>query len=168
MQSLTKRTLFAICSAACALTVTVAGQTAHPAAVNPDKLDYKNMPNLPQCLTVGVAHGDPTTGPSTVVLKFAASCDATMHWHTPNEQLVMIKGSGRLQVQGQAPTPATVGAYNFQPSKHPHRFACGPAGECLLYLISDAKFDVHWIDAAGKEITLEEAQKSAGKAPMRQ
>lgn len=136
---------------------------SEPKGVKPDQLTYKNMPDLPQCLTVGIAEGDPMSGPSTVVLKFAPKCDATMHWHTPNERLVMVKGNGMLQMPGEDPKPATVGAFNNQPSKHPHRFMCGAGGECLLYLISDAKFDVHWVDDSGKEISLAEAQKSAGK-----
>ncbi len=103
------------------------------------------------------------TGPSTVVHKFAAKCDSTMHWHSPNEQLVMVKGSGMFQLQGQSPKPVTVGGYNAQPSKHNHRFMCGAGGECLLYLFSDAKFDIHYVDDSGKEISLEQAKKSATK-----
>ncbi len=135
--------------------------SGNPIATKASQLDYKNMPDLPKCLTVGVAAGDPMTGPSTVVLKFAAGCDSTMHWHTPNEQLVMIKGMGKLEMKGEAPKPATVGAYNFQPSKHPHRFMCGSGGECLLYLSSDGKFDIHYVDRAGNEIPLTQAEKMA-------
>jgi hypothetical protein len=33
----------------------------------------------------------------------------------------------------------------------------------VLSIVSDAKFHIHCIDASGKEISLEEAQKRAGK-----
>ncbi len=147
----------------CVFPLAAAAQSDHPEAIKPDQLTYENMPELPKCLTVGVAQGDPMTGPSTVVLKFAAKCDSTMHWHSPNEQLVMVKGSGMFQLQGESPKPVTVGGYNAQPSKHNHRFMCGTGGECLLYLFSDAKFDIHYVDDSGKEISLEQAEKSATK-----
>jgi hypothetical protein len=75
----------------------------------------------------------------------------------------MIKGSGVLQSQGGAPKPVAAGAYAMQPARHPHRFSCEADGECVLYLISDGKFDIHYLDDSGKEISLEEAQKQATK-----
>lgn len=146
-----------------AVTGVAVAQSSAPKSTKPDQLTYRHLPNLTQCLTVGVAEGDPMTGPSTVVLKFAPGCDSLMHWHTPNEQLVMVKGQGMLQMPGQAPKPATVGAYNWQPSKHPHRFICGSGGECLLYLISSGKFDIHYVDSSGHEISLAQAEKMHGK-----
>lgn len=162
MRTLLVITSTAFMTACCVVsTATAAELSNYPIAAKASQLDYKNMPNLPKCLTVGVAAGDPMSGPSTVVLKFAAGCDSTMHWHTPNEQLVMIKGTGKLEMSGESPKPAAVGAYNFQPSKHSHRFICGASGECLLYLASDAKFDIHYVDKAGNEITLAQAEKMA-------
>ncbi len=44
------------------------------------------------------------------------------------------------------------------PSHHTHKFSCR-AG-CVLYVHSDAPFDIHYVDAQGKEITPEEATKA--------
>ena len=44
------------------------------------------------------------------------------------------------------------------PSRHPHKFSAISAVE--LFLISDAKFDIHYVDAGGEEISAEAALKS--------
>jgi len=45
-----------------------------------------------------------------------------------------------------------------------HRATCQGSAACLVFLTSDAAFDIHWVDAEGKEISLEQAIKAA-KAP---
>jgi quercetin dioxygenase-like cupin family protein len=139
-----------------------AGQT-QPKFASPDELTYKNFPGVPECLAVGVVSGDPASGPSTVLLKFAPKCDTAMHWHSANEQLVIVKGNGTMQVEGEAARPVVAGGYVMQPSKHPHRFICDASNGCLIYAVSDAKFDMHYVDDSGKEISLDEAQKRANK-----
>lgn len=44
------------------------------------------------------------------------------------------------------------------PSRHPHKFSAISAVE--LFLISNAKFDIHYVDAGGEEISAEAALKS--------
>ncbi len=47
------------------------------------------------------------------------------------------------------------------PSRHVHQFGC--AKKCMLYVFSDAAFDMHYLDAAGKEISPGEALKKVGE-----
>jgi hypothetical protein len=47
------------------------------------------------------------------------------------------------------------------PSKHVHQFRC--TTQCLLYIFSDAAFDIHYIDGDGKEISPDEALKKVGE-----
>jgi hypothetical protein len=62
---------------------------------------------------------------------------------------------GSKTADGGRLRPATVQA--------PARSTCDAGGERVLSIVSDAKFHIHCIDASGKEISLEEAQKRAGK-----
>ena len=41
------------------------------------------------------------------------------------------------------------------PGKHVHQFTCSSA--CTAFVTSDAAFDIHYVDANGKEITPEAA-----------
>ena len=42
--------------------------------------------------------------------------------------------------------------------RHPHAFACPAA--CLFFIYQDAPFDIHYIDAEGREIPPEQALKA--------
>ena len=41
---------------------------------------------------------------------------------------------------------------------------CTGAAPCTVFLTSDAAFDIHWVDADGKEISLADALKVAKSA----
>ena len=57
---------------------------------------------------------------------------------------------------GQTAT-LTAGGYAMMPSKHAHQFACTKA--CTAFVSSDGAFDIHYLDANGKEIPPEAALK---------
>lgn len=135
-----------------------AGQTDQAKVVTPDQLAFQPMEGVPSCMTSNAIQGDPATGAATMVLKLTAGCSIPMHWHSAGEQVVMIKGNGLLQVKDEAAQNTSPGTYGMLMAKHPHRFACGADGECLVYLFSDGKFDIHWVDAQGAEIPLDKAQ----------
>jgi hypothetical protein len=65
------------------------------------------------------------------------------------------------------PTILRSGDYVRMPSKNVHQFTC--VSTCSLFIVSDAAFDVHYVDTDGKEISLDEALKSKakGKTPMK-
>jgi hypothetical protein len=50
------------------------------------------------------------------------------------------------------------------PSHHIHQFRCS-SGPCDLYISSDAAFDIHYVDAQGKEISPDEALKAVKETP---
>ncbi len=137
-----------------------AGQTDHSKVMIPDQLTYQAMEGLPACMTSATIQGDPAAGAATLVLKFAPGCNIPMHWHSANEQIVLIKGNGMAQMKGETSQPVSVSEYRMLPAKEPHRFACGAGDECLLYLFTDGKFDIHWVDAQGAEIPLDQAEKA--------
>lgn len=119
------------------------------------------IPNAPECFTVAVEKGDPGTGPSVVLAKFTPGCIAPFHWHTPSETAMLASGSLELQMKGDKAMVAHHGDFVFLPPHHVHRATCLGSAPCLVFLTSDAAFDVHWVDAEGKEIPLAEAVKNA-------
>lgn len=126
------------------------------------------VPGLPTCATGSVASGDPTKGPSIIYSKLAAGCTIPWHWHTPNENLIIVTGTARMEMKDGKPLTLRAGAYALMPSHHVHQFSC-PTG-CTLYVYSDAAFDIHYMNAAGSEISPDDAMKpfkeTAAKPPM--
>ena len=53
---------------------------------------FQKIPNLPACITAAVDQGDPAKGASVLIIKGTRGCRAPWHFHTPNEQLMMISG----------------------------------------------------------------------------
>jgi hypothetical protein len=47
------------------------------------------------------------------------------------------------------------------PGKHVHHFTCVAA--CIMFVVSDAAFDIHYVDARGQEISPDDAPKSKTK-----
>ena len=138
------------------LTSVVAAQDMGPMGVmSPATNKFANMAGLPSCLTLSVLHGDPNKGPSTILLKFKPGCSVPWHWHTANETLVMVSGSGNAQMKDGKPMAMKAGDYLFLAAKGIHRFTAQSA--VLLYDMPDGAFDIHYVDAAGMEIPPDKA-----------
>ncbi len=125
---------------------------------------FNAIPNVPECFTVAVEKGDPTSGPSVLLAKFAPGCVAPFHWHTPSETAMMVSGSLEVQMKDDKPFVAHHGDFVYLPAHHVHRATCSGSSPCLVFLTSEAAFDIHWVDAAGQEISLEAALKNAKPA----
>lgn len=134
---------------------------SQPKVENVSDMKFVTLPNVPTCFTSAVVYGDPSSGPSTFMVKGTKGCDAPMHYHTPTEQVVMVSGTAQLEMKGDQPHTVKAGAFATTPPRHPHHFTCTSA--CEFYVISDGAFDVHYIDASGKEIPFELAVKPAAK-----
>ena len=126
------------------------------------------IPNAPECFTVAVERGDPTKGPSVILARFAPGCVAPFHWHTPSETAMVVSGSLQVQMKGDTAFAAHHGDFVYFPPRHVHRATCLGSAPCLVFLTSDAAFDIHWVDAAGQEIPLETAMKGVRPAKTSQ
>jgi len=115
------------------------------------------MPGMPSCVVMAVENGDPSKGPSVIVFKGTAGCVIPWHWHTPTEQVMIISGSAKVEMKGGATSTLGPGGYVMMPSKHVHQFTCASA--CSAFVHSDGAFDIHYLDAGGKEISPEVALK---------
>jgi hypothetical protein len=63
-----------------------------------------------KCLNGVVENGDPATGPSTFVLKATAGCVVAPHYHTAEEQLIVVRGDVLTGMQGMKETLLEPGA----------------------------------------------------------
>lgn len=128
---------------------------------NVTEMTFTNVPGLPTCTVGSVQNGDPAKGPSIVFAKIDAGCVIPWHWHTPSEHLMMVSGVARIEMKDGKPLTLESGGYALMPSRHVHQFRCETA--CSLYIYSDAAFDIHYVDAQGNEISVEDALKSTMK-----
>lgn len=129
--------------------------------LNPYTSEFTPIPDMPSCATAAILRGNPRNEPAWVLLKLASGCRVPWHWHTANETLVVISGQGRLEMKDGPPLDFVPGAYASLPSRHAHQAIC--SRECLLFNGADAAFDVHYVDANGEEISLEDALKPSPK-----
>ena len=141
---------------------THAKDTEQMITLNPRTLKFTPIPDMPACASAAILRGNPRWGPAWVLLKLASGCRVPWHWHTANETLVVISGRGSVEMKDGPPLQFVPGAYASLPSNHMHRASCSRT--CLLFNGADAAFDIHYVDANGKEISLEEALKPPAKA----
>ena len=127
-----------------------------PIVQNAAPARFHKIPNLPDCITAAVEQGDPMKGASVLIVKGASGCRAPWHFHTPNEQLMMISGVGRVEMKGEQAVSLRTGGFAYAPVKHVHQFTC-VGGPCSFFLHSDAPFDIHYVDQSGNEISTEQA-----------
>lgn len=128
-------------------------------AVNPQTLKFIPIPDLPSCASGAVLRGNPRSGPAWVLLKLASGCRVPAHWHTANEDLLIVSGQGTLAMKDGVALRFAPGAYASLPSHHVHEAICSRT--CLLFSIADGAFDIHYVDANGAELTTDQALKPA-------
>jgi len=117
---------------------------------------FTPVEGLPSCVTQAVQSGDPSKGAAVILFKAKAGCVIPWHWHTPTERIMVVAGSAKLQLKDSASTGVLgPGSYALLPTKNVHQFTCSSA--CTAFVTSDAAFDIHYVDASGKEIPAETA-----------
>ena len=141
----------------------VAQQTDKPVVQNTSPSQFQKNPGLPDCLTLAVERGDPSNGPSILLVKGTKGCSAPWHFHSPNEQLMMVSGTGRMEMKGEPAVNLHSGGFAYAPVKHVHQFTC-VGGPCSFFLHSDGPFDIHYVDQNGSEIPAEQVLHKQHKA----
>ena len=125
---------------------------------------FATLPNVPDCFTVAVERGDPGKGPSSVLVKLAPGCDSRTHWHSADASVLMVAGTTEVRMQGEETASMLRGDFFFLPAHHIHGEKCVGKAPCLFYAELYAPFDVHYVDAAGKDIPDTEALRGAKKS----
>ena len=142
------------------LFASVAGQAQEMASSgrNVAAMKLTTIPPLPTCAVGSVQSGDPSSGPSVIFAKITTGCVIPWHWHTPNEHLMMVSGTARIDMKGGKPLTLRSGGFARLVSQHQHQFTCQQA--CQFYVYSDLAFDLHYVNKAGTEITPADALKA--------
>ena len=135
----------------------------HATTANVQDMKFVLFPGLPTCAEGAVQTGDPSKGPSVLLTKVATGCVIPWHWHTPAEHLMIVSGTVRLEMKGGTPVTLKSGGFAMLPSHHFHQFTCEQA--CSLYVYADGAFDIHYVDAQGKELMPADALRAVKETP---
>ena len=124
---------------------------------------FRTSSVLPDCYTYAVERGDPETGPSVTYSKLAAGCKVPWHTHSANAQVLFVSGTFQLHMKGQQVQVLSQGSYAYVPANHQHQETC--LDGCTYYIIREGVADVHYVDAAGREISPDVALATVGERP---
>jgi quercetin dioxygenase-like cupin family protein len=107
-------------------------------ARNLPEMKFGPIAGLPTCVQVAIESGDPTQGAFVALAKAKAGCTVPSHWHTANEQLMLVEGTARVHMKDMAkPVALRAGGFAMMPSRHVHEFKCTEA--CTFFIHSDQK-----------------------------
>jgi quercetin dioxygenase-like cupin family protein len=155
------RTPIRLALLACLLTVSLAARAQSTPPMNyaaAATSKFITLPVLPPCMTLSIQEGDPAKGPLVVLAKFKPGCTVPWHFHSFNERLLIVSGTGKGEMKGESkPLPLKPGDYVLLPGKGIHQFTAVTNVE--LFLLSDGPFDIHYVDPAGAEIPMAKALK---------
>ncbi len=98
----------------------------------------------PACLRVARENGDPDKGPSTFLLEAPSGCVVPAHYHTAEEQLMVVRGDVLTGMDGIAETTLGPGGFAMMPSKAMHWFTCKSKDACLMFVTFDRTYDIVW------------------------
>lgn len=99
----------------------------------------------PDCLQFFLENGDMKTGPSTAIMKAKPNCVVPPHYHTAEEQLIIVKGNVSTGMEGMQDSVLGPGGFAMMPSKQPHWFTCTAKEECLMFVTFDRAYDIVWL-----------------------
>lgn len=128
------------------------------AARNMAEMKFATVPGLPTCTTGSVQTGDPAKEPFIILIKMATGCSIPWHWHTAGENLMIVSGTGRIEMKDGPSLTLRAGGFALLPSRHVHQFLC--KNKCTFFFYSDGAFDIHYVDAQGTELSPDDALKA--------
>ncbi len=98
----------------------------------------------PACLRVARENGDPDNGASTFLLEAPSGCVVPAHYHTAEEQLMVVRGDVLTGMDGMPEQTLGPGGFAMMPSKAMHWFTCKSKDTCLMFVTFDRKYDIVW------------------------
>jgi quercetin dioxygenase-like cupin family protein len=102
----------------------------------------------PACLKVARENGDPDKGASTFLLEAPSECVVPAHYHTAEEQLMVIQGDVLTGMDGMKEAALGPGGFAMMPSKAMHWFSCKSKNTCLMFVTFDRTYDIVWAKQA--------------------
>jgi quercetin dioxygenase-like cupin family protein len=70
-------------------------------------------------------------GASLLLIKAKSGCVVPWHWHSAREELMLVDGTAKIEMQGQPARSLEQGDYALLPAKNHHRLTC--QSDCLLF-----------------------------------
>ena len=122
-----------------------------------------SVTGAPDCATYAVERGDIKGVSSVTLVKLASGCTQPMHWHSADEEFMLASGDAQVQMRGEQSFTMAPGDYYFMPAHHHHQTSC-PSG-CTYFRYTHGPLDIHYVDAAGNEISAEKALAAFGERP---
>ena len=122
---------------------------------------FMTLPMLPACMSISAQRGDPMKGAAVLLIKFKSGCVVPWHWHSANENLMMVSGKGKAEMKSGGAHTMAMGDYLYLPAKQAHQFTC--ISSCVLFDVIDGAFDIHYVDNEGKEIPPDQVLKPMAK-----
>ena len=120
------------------------GQTSPHGIVTPLASANLVFDGEPACLKVARENGDPDKGASTFLLEAPSGCVVPAHYHTAEEQLMVVRGDVLTGMDGMAEATLGPGGFATMPSKAMHWFTCKSKDTCLMFVTFDRKYDIVW------------------------
>jgi quercetin dioxygenase-like cupin family protein len=122
-------------------------QAPHHGVVTPLASAKLESDGQPACLKGALENGDPNTGPSTFLLEADPGCAVSAHYHTAEEQLIVVRGDVLTGMEGMSDQTLGPGGFAMMPGKAMHWFSCQSKGACLMFVTFNAKYDIVWAKA---------------------
>jgi len=97
------------------------------------------------CLKSAVETGDPSTGPSTVVLEVPQHCVIPWHYHSAEEQLIVSRGVVLTEMGSDEKVKLGPGGFAVMPGGERHQFTCSSHKMCILFVTFNGKYDIFWV-----------------------
>jgi hypothetical protein len=97
-------------------------------------------------ILLGRAYGDVQNGKHGTFLKFTPGFHSLLHSHTYDYYAVVVKGVISNPEKGEKDSPLPVGSYWYQKGGEPHYTNCLSKEECIIFLVSDGKFDAQVLE----------------------
>jgi len=113
-------------------------------AIKPLRYVQFSQDNDVKCLSSALESGVPKAGPSTWILKAPPGCVVPWHFHTAEEQLIVVGGAVLAEMTGYPPTRLGAGGFAMMGSHMPHQFSCRGKAACLMIVTFDRAYDIYW------------------------
>jgi mannose-6-phosphate isomerase-like protein (cupin superfamily) len=97
-----------------------------------------------KCLSAALETGDPATGRSTIILQARPGCVVPWHFHTAEEQLIIVSGTVLAEMAGHPPTKLGPGGFAMMGGRMAHQFTCQGRSACLMFVAFDRAYDIFW------------------------
>jgi quercetin dioxygenase-like cupin family protein len=135
--------LLVACVAVCTCNVVLAEDIATGTMKSLSSVQFSPDKDV-KCLSSAIESGDPSTGRSTLLLKAPPGCVVPWHFHTAEEQLIIVSGAVLAEMTDHHPTRLGPGGFAVMDGRMPHQFTCQDNSACLMFVVFDGAYDIYW------------------------